>query len=197
MPTGYTADITEETTFAEFAMRCARAFGATILMRDDPLDAPIPERFEGSGYSARCLAETKERLSAVRAMTDEECENAAATEHERRVRENAESLARVRAENAKYSRMAALVNAWHPPTPDHVGMKTFMLEQLRISMMDESYYTRPAPPKLTGEQWRAKEIASLTKDVAYHAKEDAEEIRRTNGRNNWIAELRNSLRGTP
>lgn len=40
----------ENFTFPEFAMRCARNFGALIMMRDEPLDAPIPEKFEPSGY---------------------------------------------------------------------------------------------------------------------------------------------------
>lgn len=197
MPTGYTADLTNDTTFAEFAIRCARAFGATILMRDEPLDAPIPEKFEGSDYNARRLAECNERLAVVRAMTDEECANASDAEHARTVKENAECLARVCAENAKYARMAALVAAWTPPTKDRAGMKEFMLKQLETSMSDESYYTRPTPPKLTGEQWRAKEIQSLSRDIAYHTEHHAEEVERTKGRNEWIAQLRKSLQAQP
>ena len=42
MPTGYTAIIEDDPncTFEQYLMRCARAFGATVTMRDDPLDKP-------------------------------------------------------------------------------------------------------------------------------------------------------------
>ena len=43
MPTGYTAYVQDGviTEFADFAMKCARAFGALIDMRDESLDAEI------------------------------------------------------------------------------------------------------------------------------------------------------------
>lgn len=55
MPTGYTADVQsgKVTDFAEYAMNCARAFGALVLMRDDPSDADIPERFELLSITSR------------------------------------------------------------------------------------------------------------------------------------------------
>jgi hypothetical protein len=46
MPTGYTAPIADGMTFEQFALGCARAFGALVTMRDEPSDAPIPERLE-------------------------------------------------------------------------------------------------------------------------------------------------------
>jgi hypothetical protein len=48
MPTGYTDCVRsgEVTEFADFAMKCARAFGACIEMRDEPSGTPIPEAFE-------------------------------------------------------------------------------------------------------------------------------------------------------
>lgn len=40
MPTGYTADIKDGITFRDFALRCARAFGATIMQRDEDISIP-------------------------------------------------------------------------------------------------------------------------------------------------------------
>ena len=64
MPTGYTASVADGrvTEFAPFALQCARAMGALIMMRDEPHDAPIPERFEASDYYSKSLAEARERL---------------------------------------------------------------------------------------------------------------------------------------
>jgi len=50
MPTGYTLDLYDgkNITFKEFVMKCAGAFGALISMKDESLDAPIPEHLEPS-----------------------------------------------------------------------------------------------------------------------------------------------------
>lgn len=50
MPTGYTSYIGQGCDFKTFAMKCARAFGACIDMRDSSLDAQIPDSFEPSRY---------------------------------------------------------------------------------------------------------------------------------------------------
>lgn len=74
MPTGYTASVQDGkiTEFRDFAMQCARAFGATITMRDDPSDAPIPEAFEPENYNAKRLIEAQEEIARLNAMTDDE-----------------------------------------------------------------------------------------------------------------------------
>ncbi len=53
MPTGYTAGILDGkiTTFQQFAKQCMRAFGATIHMRDDDMDAEITPRTPSDYYS--------------------------------------------------------------------------------------------------------------------------------------------------
>lgn len=41
IPTGYTADIAKDISFREYAISCMKNFGATIVMRDAPIDASI------------------------------------------------------------------------------------------------------------------------------------------------------------
>ncbi len=48
MPTGYTHLIEEGCNLEEFVWACARAFGACVMMRDDSVDKPVPEKFEPS-----------------------------------------------------------------------------------------------------------------------------------------------------
>jgi len=45
MPTGYTCQVQDGmiTEFKEFALLCARNFGACITLRDEPLSPDIPE----------------------------------------------------------------------------------------------------------------------------------------------------------
>lgn len=46
MPPAYTSFVAdnENFSFLEFAMLCARNFGALMMMRNEPLDLPVPER---------------------------------------------------------------------------------------------------------------------------------------------------------
>lgn len=55
MPTGYTSPLYEgkEISFEQFALRCARNFGALVMMREEPLDTPIPEKFNPCEYCKR------------------------------------------------------------------------------------------------------------------------------------------------
>jgi hypothetical protein len=45
MPTGFTEPVIENEgeTLERFVLRCARAFGPMIMLRDHSFDAPIPE----------------------------------------------------------------------------------------------------------------------------------------------------------
>ena len=65
MPTGYTADVMDGkvTDFKLFAMQCARAFGALVIMRDEPLNAEIPDEFSPSNYHFQELEQARERLA--------------------------------------------------------------------------------------------------------------------------------------
>ncbi len=65
MPTGYTADIAKGITFQQYAWSCARAFGALVMMRDEPSDAPIPEAFTPSDYHVKALAEARAKLAGA------------------------------------------------------------------------------------------------------------------------------------
>ena len=72
MPTGYTAGIIdgEITTFEQFAIQCTRAFGATIHMRDNPLDSPYEPRTPSDHY-VNSLQSQREKLEETKTMTDE------------------------------------------------------------------------------------------------------------------------------
>lgn len=196
MPTGYTAGVADGTitTFPEFAMRCARSFGALIEMRDSPSDAPIPDAFEPSTYHRERIAEARAELARLEAMTPEEIQagaeeaNREAMESwERRVREDCETRQR-------YEAMLTEARAWEPPSPEHRGMKTFMVEQLEESIRyDATKWERPEPE--TPEDWHSDRIAKAARDIAYHTEEDRKERERTAERNRWVRLLRESLEG--
>lgn len=119
MPTGYTASIKDGITFEEFALDCARAFGACITMRDDSMSKPIPDSFEPSDYHKKALAQEKSNLTRLNSMTIAEAEVVAKAEYDREIKRIKKSLRESKDLMAKYSDMMRQVEAWQPPTSEH------------------------------------------------------------------------------
>ena len=195
MPTGYTADIAKGITFEEYAMSCARAFGALITMRDDPADAPIPEAFEPSSHYANEISTATAELARLRALPYEQCvaERDSAFQHKQ------ESHERRRAERielrAKYEAMLAQAVAWKAPTPEHVEYKKFMESQIRESIdwdCSDRYDTQPECKLVS--VWLAAAIQSAERDVTFYTDENAKEIERAASRTAWVKALRDALK---
>jgi hypothetical protein len=194
MPTGYTYPVCEGkiTEFPEFAMSCARAFGALITMRDDPMDAPIPEEFAPNTkyYDDRIAANTAE-IERIQAMSHTEADAAAHAEHLAAIVSRRNYLADKEAEAGRINAMIAKVRTWEPPTPDHVEMKNFMLDQLRMSLPGD--YAPSIPEALDWREWRQKKISDLSDSIARDTKNRDEEIDRARKRTEWVKALRASL----
>lgn len=197
MPTGYTADLYEgkDQTFTEFALECSRAFGALILMRDDPAGAEIPDRFEPSKYHVEQLADAKQRLIDLHAMTPEQMADAYLVERTEILAARAKDVRRRREIRQRYEAMLADVDAWEAPTADHVKLKEFMQEQLR-SAIDFDCDTRhpwPEMPEGDAASWWDKKLDKARWDIDYHTAEQAKEIERADERTAWVQALKASL----
>lgn len=195
MPTGYTADLYDgkDQSFPEFALACARAFGALILMRDDPKDAPIPDEFAPDDYHVKKIAEARAEFDRLVSMTNVEADAEAvrlADEWDAaRAAEEATRLAR----KARYEAMRDEAEAWDPPTSEHQGLKEFMVKQLTESIDFDCFtYEFPSPPR-DGSTWRHEAVAKAKRDIEYHTAEHAKEVERAAGRSAWVQALRHSL----
>jgi len=193
MPTGYTAHVLEGATFEQFVWNCARAFGALVLMRDEPAGARVPERFEPSSYAADALRRAKARMAELR-MSPEQAEGAAAATYDVEIAQSRRWVAEREEQRAKYEAMLARVRAWVPPTQDHTALRSFMIEQLESSIKFDCD-TGPVdePRKKSGIEWLADELHQTLRDVERYEKAHAEELERTARRNEWIAALRKSV----
>ncbi len=198
MPTGYTAILLEKNnvTFQEFALRCARAFGALVTMRDDPMDAAIPDEISTSNYHTEALGEARRKLLEFDAMSPAEREALA----KRSIAEGIDRMKQSRREseeqNAKFEAMIAEVEKWTPPTREHDGMKEFMIEQLRTSMTDTSgWYEKEisALENTSTAEWESNHKVLLLRNIDYHATNDQEERKRAAERTEWIRQLKGSL----
>lgn len=194
MATGYTYAVKDGkiTNLREFAMRCARNFGALVTMRDEPADAPIPEEFEPSSNYAEFLKRDEERLAMLQSMTKAEIEAAAAAAFAERSARHAEAVRVQIEEEARYRAMLAKVRSWTPPTSEHEGLRSFMEEQLMSSIEFDSYVMDP-PKRLAPGDWHDLELQEASRMMAISKRGAAEEVERAKSRTKWVKELRASL----
>jgi hypothetical protein len=198
MPTGYTADVVDGkvTDFRTFALRCARAFGACVMQRDEPMDA-LPRLDPPSTWHRDRAGRARAKLAELAAMTPVEQSAGAAAEHVRQCAHFAESEARATETRNRCNAMLAAVVAWEPPTDEHAQMKTFMVEQLTMTRdQDGRSYADPPVPQ-TGAEWHAAEVAAAESDIAYCEREQAKELERHAGRQAWLDALYASLGERP
>jgi len=195
MPTGYTAKLMEKgQSFPDFVMTCAHAFGACVLMREEPLDTPIPE-FKPSTYHLKALEEAKAERARLLAMTDRQKIAFGQVAKTKSLKQNEEWLAKELAENSRLLAIRDQVKAWEPPTSEHVELKKFMLQQIEISLNKPEYIEQEiikTKASFARDYYDAA-LCAATRDIEYHTKEYREENERTAGRNRWVRELRANL----
>ena len=199
MPTGYTACVQDGkvTDFAEFARLCARAFGANVLMRDEPFDAPIRE-YEPSTLYKESLDEAQAKLYDLEHTTLDEAAQHQAKENTRVAGLLKDAMEQTRINRERYTAMLAKARAWTPPTSDHVGLKDFMIEQLQESLRFDcgdmsNYYKQDTRAP---QDYLREKIAKAKEKIADYAKEWEAEQERTRRRNEWNRQLVESLKAT-
>ena len=195
MPTGYTLDLYDgkDITFEEFVLKCARAFGALISMRDEPIDAPIPERFEPSDYHLKELEKAKKRLKEVKKWDEEKTEQEAERAYREALKEREEFIKKNKLIRKRYEDMLSKVQKWKPPTIEHVNLKQFMIQQL-VESIEYDCFIPEMPQRLSGEEYKEQQIKKALSDIDYHEREYAEEVNRVYERNRWLLSLRESLK---
>lgn len=195
MPTGYTADLYEGAqSFEDFAWGVARGFGALISMRDEPLDAPIPEQLLPSSYHPDRIAQAKRELARLKVATDEQLAEAQENEREEAFAYRESYVREREARRQRYEAMLDQARAYEPPTPDHENFKATMIAQLEQSInFDCGSYEPSVPEELPVAEYRAAKIAEAEREIAYHEKEFAKEVERCEQRTAWVQALRGSL----
>lgn len=198
MPTGYTAKIADGQSFEDFVLGCARAFGACIMQRDDPMEDK-PAKQEASTYHTERLLIAKQNELEFRAMSEadridygEQCKEEEIFRINERIEKNI-ALA------DKYTSMFMKVLDWIPPSSDHVELKQFMLKQLQESKdfdckNDYNYRELEKAKSMTPMDFYNKMMDSIAWNISYHSENAIKELERVNGRNKWIEQLYESLK---
>lgn len=203
MPTGYTAGILdgEITTFPQFAKQCMRAFGATIHMRDDSMDAEITPRTPGD-YHTSGIEKAKQLLKEAETLSDEAIVTNRKEELEKSKEYHIKSITKAKVDTKNICGILKDVRKWQPPTADHSGIKEFMIEQIEKTI-DFDCKTNYHDEKLIGiesdllnlnpSEIRKQMIAQGKKDLDYHNTENLKEIKRCEESNKWVSDLLKSL----
>lgn len=197
MPTGYTADIENDISFEEYALRCSRAFGATAMQREDPAK-DRPALREMSTIYVEWLKEAKEQAATLTAMTPTQRKAYGEKIVEERTAARQEYFNKKIVLRNKYDSMLQKVRAWSPPTQEHVELKRFMISQIEQSIdfdcntkydLEELTKLSQANPMKIFEQ----ELRETKDKVERYTEEVEKEKRRVEESNQWILALYDSL----
>jgi len=195
MQSGFTYEVAEGkvTDFPTFALRCARGFGALLHQREDsPHD--VPKMREVGEYAHKALERDRVQLVRLQEMTVDEARAAMLAAHEVALARRRERQARDMEVRARYEAMLAKVRAWEPPTPEHVELQGFMVEQIVESMRFDLFdLPDPPPPDEDAGRWLEGERERARESVVRSEKNLAEEVERCRQANAWITALYESL----
>jgi len=204
MPTGYTSIIQDskesnyDKIFQQFALQCARAFGALVSMRDDKWDAEIPDEFIASDYYKNGIAQHKKELAIARKRKMSEWDKLAEKDYLEKKDHYGKKINESFDRRAKYQTVLDKVYAFEPPTPEHVHYKEFMIEQIKSSIdfdCSSEYYTNELKnlKRLSAKEFKDQTIETIINSLKYDEENYAKEIESAKKRTAWVKALKKSL----
>ena len=196
MPTGYTHLINEgKQTTKQYIMSCARNFGYLAIMRDIPSDAAIPDKFEPDTYHKGKIDEYQLELDKFHTMADDDIQEEIDKTHQTRIdNRNKYTLSKLEIKD-RYESALNEIKKWNIPSSEHKNLKDFCISQLEDSIKYDCNmsYIETIPKKESISEWKKNRNEKLNEDIAYHRENWNKEVARTNERNIWIKQLRDSL----
>ena len=205
MPTGYTAGILDGkvNTFEEFATVCTRAFGATIHMRDNPMDSPYEPRTP-SDYHTNSIQSKRERLEEIESMSDEKIVEDFNTQLEEDLKYHQTKMEEDKRNLEKLNSMLESAKSWVPPTEDHQPFRNFMIEQVESTIKvdgDPSYHVnkmvgikKQMEEGINPKEYREETIQEIKSQISYHETEYQKELVRCKDSNDWMDKFFESIK---
>jgi gas vesicle protein len=201
MPSGMTSKIYEgkEETLESYILKCAHQFGGLMHTRDDGFDAPVRLRESYTSYYDRKIKSLREELTRYQQMTLDDAKKQIQehyeeelTRYNRRVKEKLEVKER-------YTTMLEKVQAWEPPTDEHLSLKNDAVKQLEDSIhfdCSTAYMSVPKKP-LEGEaqQWLENQKYRLVEQIQSYKDDKQSDQEKVASNNKWIKDLLDSLGG--
>ena len=203
MPTGYTSEIIDGkiTTFPDFAILCMKAFGATIHMRDEPLSKKYEPRVP-SDYYANEMRRAEYNIELAKTISDNELITNTKIKLQESKKYHLDSILKNTKNKIKLKSILKEAIKWNPPTKEHERIKTFMIEQIEMTLKsdcDDSYHNDGLAKienelsNINAKNLREELILNAEKDYQYYLGENNKEIKRCEDSNKWVDDLIESL----
>lgn len=197
MPTGYTSSIKDDISFEDFVLRCARAFGPCVHQRDSNA-SERPKLRTPNEYHKDQLDETKALLETLNKMGGSNRIEYGKSEIQKDIDNFRKNMNEVILLKTKYENMLNSINNWTPPTPEHIELKKFMIDQITQSIKFDcnvSNYIETLD-KLSKENPLDRYNTNLNRaisDINFFENDCNEELSKVSEANKWILDLYSSL----
>lgn len=203
--TGYTSIFSEkEPSLKEFAFICARAFGACISMKDEPVSKMPPLKVKPDTYHKEEAKRMEASLKRLEKLSEEKLAKNFRKSLKETIKQAKRGIKKNQDLKKRLRKMVRRVNAWNPPESVFC-LKKFMLEQLESSIYyaDDSFDRRsidaarkklelvknPEALKKLREE-AVKEVRGEIESSLEHQKKENE---RAANATKWLRELYSSL----
>ncbi len=175
-------------------MDCARAFGACVEMRDEPLGARIPNKFKPSNYHLEQLEEARQILQGAKMLSNDEAFIDAERLYDETLQGYANLLNSTATTAKRYIGMRAKVKKWKAPTSKHTNFREFMISQLEQSIdFDCSVSHTEVPKRIKPQEYKNMLIKESKRNIEYHTQAYKKEVKSAQLRTEWVMQLRRSL----
>jgi hypothetical protein len=154
MPTAITARIYEDATFEEYLWAATRGLNYQRWAEGEDLKT---YKFKVEPFYAENIKEAQQYLEELQALTPDEIKERAAAAFTERHKSWVESREGLEEKMAKLDAMLVKVDAWEPPSEDHVDFKGFMLRQIEETK-DFDFYDSPEPQQEDANEWYATQL---------------------------------------
>ena len=200
MPTGYTAGVMDGTIteFKDYAFQCARAFGALVMQRDDPLTPNIPVLKVDDYYSA-AVREAEEEVKQISSMTSKQIETEFLKSKARDIKYHTKGIKDQEKTRERYLKMLEEAKKFVAPTDEHVSYRDFLISQLEESLnwdCRSNYHQEQLAKtkrKKSAKSWHREGLAEAKYRLKYAKKSLKEEIERVKSRNDWLSQLKKAV----
>jgi hypothetical protein len=203
MPTGYTAGILDGDIkdFKTFAKKCMRNFGATIHMRDESNDVEYFPRTPGD-YHTKEIKKANQLLTDSQTLSDEAIIQIRKDELTKDKEYHLRAIDKNKIDSENLNKFLEEARKYNPPTEQHKGIKSFMIEQITSTIdfdCNNSYHAEKLVAidkemeTITPKLVRLSMLEKATKDLRYHETEYAKELKRCNESNEWVRRFIDSL----
>lgn len=195
MANGYTVGIIDGTikTFNDYAKLCMKAFGATIQEY---------RKAEPSKYHIEKLEELREQKRKLSETNDKALLDGVKKELEADYEDNLKKIEEIKDAKTRLKDFLQKAKDYEAPTRDHEGIKSFMIEQLKITLDydgDYSFYEdsnlkiKAKLNNLNATVVRLEKLNDIEENIAYHLKSYNKEVERCERANLWVTNFLHSL----